>query len=140
MEKNRIPRKILYMNLAMMRLRGRARNRWQDEVWEDGRLVGGKRWKERVYKREELKSSWERQGITAFCTWQWNEWMIQDLSFSERCYWECKTSEMSCCVVGWVDSDGWKALQFFKTLAATHPRTQHLITDDLHPQTINVAK
>jgi hypothetical protein len=27
MEKNRIPRKILYMNLAMMRLRGRARNR-----------------------------------------------------------------------------------------------------------------
>jgi hypothetical protein len=27
--------------------------RRQDEVREDGRLVGGKRWKERVYNREE---------------------------------------------------------------------------------------
>jgi len=24
-------------------------------VWEDGRLAGGKRWKERVYNREEWK-------------------------------------------------------------------------------------
>jgi hypothetical protein len=55
MEENRIPRKMLYMNLAMMRLRGRASNRWQDEVREDRRLVGGKNWKERVYKREEWK-------------------------------------------------------------------------------------
>jgi hypothetical protein len=31
------------------RLRSRPRNRWQDEVREDGRLVGGKGWKERVY-------------------------------------------------------------------------------------------
>jgi len=36
-------------------LRGRPRNRWQDEVREDGRLVGGKGWKERVYNREEWK-------------------------------------------------------------------------------------
>jgi hypothetical protein len=36
------------MNLET-RLRGRPRNRWQDEVKEDGRLVGGKRSKERVY-------------------------------------------------------------------------------------------
>jgi hypothetical protein len=35
------------------RLRGRPTNRWQDEVREDGRLVGGKGWKERVYNREE---------------------------------------------------------------------------------------
>jgi hypothetical protein len=47
--------KILYMNLEMTRLRGRSRNRWQDEVREDGRLVGGKGWKERVYNREEWK-------------------------------------------------------------------------------------
>ena len=38
-----------------MRLRGRPRNRWQDEVREDGILVGGKEWKERVYNREEWK-------------------------------------------------------------------------------------
>jgi len=37
------------------RLRGRPRNRWQDEVREDERLVGGKGWKERVYNREEWK-------------------------------------------------------------------------------------
>jgi hypothetical protein len=36
------------------RLRGRPRNRWQDEVREDGRIVGGEGWKERVYNREEL--------------------------------------------------------------------------------------
>jgi hypothetical protein len=35
------------------RPRGRPRNRRQDEVREDGRLVGGKGWKERVYNREE---------------------------------------------------------------------------------------
>jgi hypothetical protein len=29
-------------DLEKMRLRGRSRNRWQDEVREDGRLVGGK--------------------------------------------------------------------------------------------------
>jgi hypothetical protein len=54
MEENRIPPKILYMNLET-RLRGRPRNRWQDEVREDRRLVGGKGWKERVYNREEWK-------------------------------------------------------------------------------------
>jgi len=39
-----------------MRLRGGPINRWQDEVREDGRIVGGKGWKERVYKREEWKN------------------------------------------------------------------------------------
>jgi hypothetical protein len=43
------------MNLETSRLRSRQRNRWQYEVKEDGRLVGGREWKERVYKREELK-------------------------------------------------------------------------------------
>jgi hypothetical protein len=55
MEENRIPKNVLYMNLETMRLRGRTRNRWQNEVREDGRLVGGEGWKERVYNREEWK-------------------------------------------------------------------------------------
>jgi hypothetical protein len=55
MERNRIPRKVLYMNLETTRLRNRPRNRWQDKVREDRRLVGGKGWKERVYNREEWK-------------------------------------------------------------------------------------
>ena len=37
------------MNLETMRLRGRPRNRWQDEVRDVGRIVGGKGWKERLY-------------------------------------------------------------------------------------------
>ena len=39
------------MNLEM-RMRGIQRNRLQDEVREDGKLVGRKGWKERVYNRE----------------------------------------------------------------------------------------
>jgi len=45
--------KVSYMNLEATRLRGRPRNRWQDEVREDGRLVGGKGWKERLYNKKE---------------------------------------------------------------------------------------
>jgi hypothetical protein len=55
MEENRISQKVLYMNLETTKLRGRTRNRCQDEVREDGRLVGEKWWKERVYNREEWK-------------------------------------------------------------------------------------
>jgi len=36
-------------------LRGRPRNRWQDEVREDGRIVGGEGWQEKIHKREEWK-------------------------------------------------------------------------------------
>ena len=43
------------MNLGTTRLRGRPRNRWQDEVREDGRIVGGKWWQGKVYNREEWK-------------------------------------------------------------------------------------
>ena len=32
MEENRIPKGVLYMNLETTSLRGRPRNRWQDEV------------------------------------------------------------------------------------------------------------
>jgi hypothetical protein len=55
MEENRIPEKILCMYFQTMRLRGGPRNRWQDEVREDGKPVGVKGWKERVYNREEWK-------------------------------------------------------------------------------------
>jgi hypothetical protein len=54
-EGNTIPERLLYTNLGTTRLRGRPRNRWQDEVREDGRLFGGKGWKERVYNREKWK-------------------------------------------------------------------------------------
>jgi hypothetical protein len=37
MEENIIPKRVLYMNLGTTR----PRNRWQDEVKEDGRIVGG---------------------------------------------------------------------------------------------------
>jgi hypothetical protein len=50
-EEDRFPKKVLYMNLETSRLRGRPRNGWHDEVREDGRLVGGKWWKESVYYR-----------------------------------------------------------------------------------------
>ena len=42
MEESRITKKVLYMDLETTRLRGRPRNRWKDEVREDGRLVGGR--------------------------------------------------------------------------------------------------
>ena len=46
-------KKFLSMNLETTRLRGRPRNRWQDEVRKDGRLVGGTGWMETVHNREE---------------------------------------------------------------------------------------
>jgi len=42
MEENRIPKRVLYMNLGTTRLIDRPTNRRQDEVREDGRIVGGK--------------------------------------------------------------------------------------------------
>jgi hypothetical protein len=44
------------MNLESRRLRGRPRKRWQDEVKKDGRIVGGEKWQEKVYNREEWKN------------------------------------------------------------------------------------
>jgi len=55
MEENRIRKRVLYMNLGTARLRGRPRNRWQDEGREDGRIVGGEGWQEEVHNREEWK-------------------------------------------------------------------------------------
>jgi hypothetical protein len=55
MEENIIPKRVLYMNLESTRPRGRPRNRWQDEVWEDGGRAGGEEWQEKVYNTEEWK-------------------------------------------------------------------------------------
>jgi hypothetical protein len=43
------------MNLGTTRLRGRPRNRWQDQVREGGRIVGGEGWQEKVHNRWEWK-------------------------------------------------------------------------------------
>jgi hypothetical protein len=44
----------MYMN-SETRPTGRPGNRFQDEVREDGRIVGGEEWQEKVYDREEWK-------------------------------------------------------------------------------------
>jgi hypothetical protein len=54
--RKKIPKRVLYLNLETTRLTGRPRNTWQEEVREDGRIVGGELWKEIVYNREEWKS------------------------------------------------------------------------------------
>jgi hypothetical protein len=54
-EKSRIPKRVLYVNLETIRMRGRPRNRWQDEVREDGKIVGGEEWQEKVCNRKEWK-------------------------------------------------------------------------------------
>jgi len=60
MEENRIPKRVLCMNLETTRPRGRPRgrprNRWQDEVREDGSIVGREEWQGKVYDREEWKT------------------------------------------------------------------------------------
>ena len=55
MEENRIPKRVLYINLETIRPRGRPRKRWLDEVREDGRMVGREQWQEKVYDREEWR-------------------------------------------------------------------------------------
>ena len=57
MEENRILKSVLDMNLGTTKLRGRPRNRWQDGVREDGRVVGGEGWQEKVHKKRNGRSS-----------------------------------------------------------------------------------
>ena len=49
-KKIEFPKRVLYMNLGTTILRGRPRNRWQD-----GRIVGGEGWQEKVLNRKEWK-------------------------------------------------------------------------------------
>jgi hypothetical protein len=46
-EEIRIPKRVLYMNLESIRPKGRPRNRWHDEIREDGGIVGGEEWQEK---------------------------------------------------------------------------------------------
>jgi hypothetical protein len=83
-EGNRIPKRVLYMNLETTRLRGRPWYRWQDEVREDGRIVGGKGWKERVYNKEErkklLRTARNRRILHMPMEWMWrNEYWASNL-------------------------------------------------------------
>ena len=55
MEENRIPKRVLHVNLGTRKLRCRPRSRWKDEVREVGIIVGGEGWKEKVHNREEWK-------------------------------------------------------------------------------------
>jgi hypothetical protein len=55
MEENRIPKRVLSMNLEATRPRGRPRNRWQDEVREEESIAGGEEWQGKVYHSEEWK-------------------------------------------------------------------------------------
>jgi hypothetical protein len=59
-----------WKNIEFPRPWSRPRNRWQDEVREDGGIVGGEQWQEKVYNREEWKKLLRMAGIIAFCTCQ----------------------------------------------------------------------
>ena len=100
MEESRIPKRVYYMNLGTTRLRGRPRNRRQDEVREDGRIAGGEGWQEKLRNREEWKKllrmarnrcimhtpmEWMKGFITIFtqsCCWSlfWARWFQSTFS------------------------------------------------------------
>ena len=44
------------MSVGTTRLRGRPRNGWQDEMREDGRIVVGEGWQEKVHNRNRRSS------------------------------------------------------------------------------------
>ena len=50
-EENRIPIRVLYINLETTRLRRRQRKRCQNEVKQNVRLVGGEGWNGKLHKR-----------------------------------------------------------------------------------------
>jgi len=57
MNEQRIPKRVLYMNLGTTRLRGGPRNRWQGEVREGGRIVGGEGWQEKYVTERNGRSA-----------------------------------------------------------------------------------
>jgi hypothetical protein len=57
MEEKRIPKKSIVYEFRKTRLRCRLSNRWQDEVREDRRIVGGEERQEKVYNRQEWRKA-----------------------------------------------------------------------------------
>jgi hypothetical protein len=57
MEDNRIPKRVLNMNLGRTKLRVRPRNRWQDDVRVNGRIVGGEGWQKKVHEERNGRNS-----------------------------------------------------------------------------------
>jgi hypothetical protein len=56
MNKERIPKKILYSTIGGRRRVGKPRNRWIDAVEEDAKkLMGVRNWKRRAQDREEWR-------------------------------------------------------------------------------------
>ena len=74
-EENRMPKRVLYMNLGTKRFGSRPKYRWQDEVREDGRIVGGEGWQEKVHNREEWKKLLRtaRNHSILHMSMEWNE-------------------------------------------------------------------
>jgi hypothetical protein len=88
MEENGIPKRLLYMNLWTTRLRGGPRSRWQDEVREDGRIVDGEGWQEKVHNREEWKKLLRtaRNCRILHMPMEWmNEWINYILCLLNEC-------------------------------------------------------
>jgi hypothetical protein len=54
MEESRIAKRVLYVSVETIP-KGRPRNRLQDEVREDGKIIGAEKWQGKVYYREEWK-------------------------------------------------------------------------------------
>jgi hypothetical protein len=56
------------MNLESTSPRGRPRNRWQDEVREAERIVGGEEWQKKCMIERNGRCFLEQQAIITFCT------------------------------------------------------------------------
>jgi hypothetical protein len=54
-KKMEFPKEYYIYEFETTKPRGRSINRLQDKVREDGRIVGGEEWQEKVYNREEWK-------------------------------------------------------------------------------------
>ena len=88
MEENRIPKRVFYMNLGITNLRGRPRNRWQNEVGVNGRIASGEGWQEKVYNREEWKKLLSMARNHRFL-YMPMEWMNDEVTITAYCWTLC---------------------------------------------------